>query len=485
MKKSNMKPEWMGNSNRMLGIVRRSSKGQEGNTSEKSQIKSLREYARKHGLNLVKIITITESAKDSELRNKYRAAQAWADKNDVRHRAYAILDREARNLTDTETSENDIRKDKYVNHYVAEDKQLYWNSPDSDFLMRDYQAVNNKHYSRSLGTKVRTAAITKAEEGDYPGCHTPLGYIHQKKKNKRGAQKRRGTKVEASTHKKDVDQVVREYELRGEVFPDDPKRVRSLREIREQIIKEGFIPVGEEKNYHTGTIHRRLTNKFYDQRFDWKGIEYPGNQPRLFSKELFWRVQETFGLKNPYQKKSDGSFGGGWLKCAQCGCHIVYDPKEKTLKNGKEVTYHHYHCTNGKKAHATSAGMRVHEEKIWEQFKVAVDQVSISETFAKEILDAVNDAHLAAQATIKREMQRYSDALQALEGEEDRIYADYRKGVLDDAGHNRLVQKVREQRKDFTQQLERAQLMINDTGMSTVKSTLELAINVDLSQIRI
>ena len=68
-------------------------------------------------------------------------------------------------------------------------------------------------------------------------------------------------------------------------------------------------------------------------------------------------------------------------------------------------------------------------------------------------------------------MQRYSDA-QALKGEEDRVYADYRKNVLDESGYKRLVQKVREQRQDFTRQLERAQLMNSDTGMSTVKSIL-------------
>ena len=479
MKKNPMVPVWVGKNKRAVGLLRVSSKGQDGNTSKRTQIKAIKEYCRKHGLVLVKVIEITESAKDADLRDKYQAAHEWANRSDIRHRVYYILDREARNLTDTESAEKDVRRDKYVLHYVAEDKVLHRDSPDTDFLMRDYQAVNNKHYSRALSTKVRTATKQKAEDGDFPGRWTPLGYKHQKRKDKRGHEKRRGSIIVVSD-KRDVEQVQREFELRAEMFADDPKRVRSLADIRERIIMEGLVPPDKIKTYHTSTIHRRLTNKFYDCRFDWNDIEYPGNQPRFISQEVFWRVQETFGIRNPYQKKSDGIFGGGWLKCAVCGCHVVYDPKDKVLKNGDEVTYHHYHCTNGKKMHATSAGMRVHEEKLWEQISEAVGQISITEDFAKQILDAINETHLKAQTAIKREMEGFRSGLADLEDEEDRIYTDYRKGVLDEDGHNRQVAKVREQRQEFTRQLELANLKISNEGMMTVKTTLELATNAKL-----
>lgn len=468
---------WLGNNNKAIGPLRVSGYGQEHNTSRITQSKDIEKYCKENGLELTEIIPIVETARRSDLRKKYQAIIKKALKEKVRHIIFHKYDREARNLTDNETNEFLVRENKIVLHYVSDGIVLHKESPDSEFLNRDIHAAINKHYSRDLSTKVRKATRTKAEMGWYPGTHTPLGYVHQKQKNDMGLEKRRGTIVVFDPDPRIVEQVKREFELR--VQRDDLGNPMPLYKIRREIISEGFIKPSEIKHYHIATIERRLKNIFYDARFNWQGIEYKGNHERIVSKELFWEAQETFGLKNPYQKRSDALFSGGWLKCS-CGCSIIFDPKTKTiLGTGETKTYRYYHCSNGKKEHLSLKGLQVTEENLFEQFAPAVKQITIREDFRDMMLTALNESNATAKRARKKDLESYRLALKKLEGLEDQIYEDYRAGVLDGAGYKRQFQKVREDRAHFTTLMEEAQEAINDVRDETSKTILELATNAD------
>ena len=86
-----------------------------------------------------------------------------------------MYDRETRNLSDAESNEKLVRLDKIVLHYVRDRKVLHKFSPDSDFFLRDIQAVSNKQFVRNLSAKVSDALLAKAEDGNYPGNWPPLG----------------------------------------------------------------------------------------------------------------------------------------------------------------------------------------------------------------------------------------------------------------------------------------------------------------------
>lgn len=171
-----------------------------------------------------------------------------------------------------------------------------------------------------------------------------------------------------------VRRVQREFEIRAE--EPTPAYV----EIRDRIIKEGLVPKEEIKSYYPGNIQRSLENIFYDARFMWAGVEYKGNHERIISSDLFWKVQETFGRKNPYRKNVNAIFGHEWMKCAECGCSIIYDPKEKTIiTTGERKLYKYYRCSNGKKSHAKLKS--VSEDSLMEQFGGAVREISFKEDF--------------------------------------------------------------------------------------------------------
>ena len=142
---------------RAVAIVRRSSAGQEKNTSADSQEKAIRAYCNKHGLDLIKLEPIIETAYKSRERKKYKKILNEALKKGARHVLFYLSNRETRNLTDNERNEELIKADRIVIHHVNEGKVFHKDSPDSDWLMRDINASLNKHYSRENSTKLKTA----------------------------------------------------------------------------------------------------------------------------------------------------------------------------------------------------------------------------------------------------------------------------------------------------------------------------------------
>ena len=468
--------DWVGNNRKAIAPLRVSSYGQEDNTSRITQERDIRAYCQEMGLQLVEVIPIVETARKSDLRKKYTAALNKALKQGTRHIIFHKYDREARNLTDNENNEYLVREGRIVLHYVSDGKILHKCSPDSEFLNRDIHAAINKHYSRDLSTKVRKATHTKAGTGWYPGTHPPLGYMNQKLKSEKGHDRRRGSIIVPDPNPRIVKQVQREFELRASKPP------MSALQIRKKIIEENLIPLGEIKNYHVGTIDRRLRNIFYDGRFIWQGVEYQGKHEKIIPREIFWKVQATFGVKNPYHRNDDALFGNGWMKCGhpECGCNIIYDPIKKTIKaTGESKIFKYYHCTNGKKIHESLQGMRTTEEKLMEQFEPAVKQISIREDFRDELLVALTQTQDKTRKAMKRDMESFEVALASLHERENRAYDRWDSGEISKETYNQQRMRLQEDQLHYAGLMKQTQLAINDVSNECVKSILQLATNAE------
>lgn len=466
---------WLGKNSRAVAFLRVSSYRQQDNTSHEIQLKEIEEHCVFHGLTLVRIEKLVESAKDSDDRKKFSEAQSRALQEQIRHHLYYMFDRETRNLTDNEANEKLVREDKIVLHYVRDRKILHKYSPDSDFFLRDIQAVSNKQFIRNLSAKVGDAMLAKAEEGWYPGNWPPLGYVHQRRRDENGRELKRGTIIVPDPNLNRQRQVQREFELRAQRL--------SYGEIRKQIIGEGLLVQTKYGRYYEATIEQRLKSPFYRGRFRWQGKEYLGKHQLIIPQNILEAVDATFwnrGLK----RRDDGIFAGGWLKCGHpdCGCNIVFDPKKKEIKGTGEIRhFRYYRCTNGKRVHKNLKGLSIVEDKIWEQFEEsAVGKISITEQFADSIANAMNELQRKVRFAMVRQADSYKDALRALEQREDRIYDDYTQSVLDEDGYRRQLRRIREERSHFTNLLTEADQTIADAGMETAKSILELATNAKL-----
>ena len=463
--------EWMGGNAKAISILRVSSFRQKDNTSHGVQRLGIKEYCDSQNLRIEREVEIVESAKDSDQRKDYHAAIEWALQNGIRHLVFYMFDREARNLTDNEDNEKLVKRDRIVLHYVREGKVLHKNSADSDFMMRDFHAIQNKQYSRNLSAKVGDSMRRKAEDGWYPSNKPPLGYLPVATLSEDGRGRRRSKIVGLDPNPKVRQQVLREFELRAEG--------NSFEEIRRKIIEEGFIRKDRVRNYHATVVESRLKNLFYRGRFSWGGKEYQGRHELFVPKSLIDQVDLTL-FKRGFKTKpitQENALAGGWITCGtpECGCSVVFEKKRKVYRNGSVQEFRYYHCTNGRSIHRSLKGMNIREEQVWEQLESSLDVISLDEGLAGEIAEALNEAQRRTKNTSKVEAKDLHGKIESTRSEEDELYVDFKKGVITEEMYLRIASKVRERRMELTKQLENAQLSNSDVGVETAKTILELS----------
>ncbi len=462
--------KWIGGNTKAIAFLRVSSHRQKDNTSHGTQESEIQSYCTDLGFELVKIFPIVESAKSSENRIQYRQAHEYALKNKVRHFVFYMADRETRNLTDHEENENLVLSDQIVLHYVKDQKVFHQGSPDGDFFQRDMMAMMNKHFIRNLRTKSMDGTKKKAEEGWFPSNHLPLGYVHVSNRDHNGRSLKRGKYIAPDSDERCVRQVQREFELRG-------IEGKTLEQIRQQIVAEGFVLPEKVSQYRINTIQKRLTNLFYGGKFEWQGETYQGQHELIIQAKLFQRVQETFGNRGLRSRKV-GVFGSGWFKCSSCGCAIVYDPKKKTIKaTGEERMYHYYRCSNGRRKHKSFRGMNITEDTIWKQLEPALDEITISQTFAEQIARALNETNEKARSASVRERDQYKAKIAELGLEEDELLHLYRKQKLSELQFDRVRSQIKEQMDYYTDQFTAAQSKINTAVIETAQTVIELCID--------
>ncbi|AFY01150.1 resolvase [Bdellovibrio bacteriovorus str. Tiberius] len=456
-----------------IALLRVSSKRQEGNNSHQVQEEKVVEYCGEFDLELVDTRRIVESAKRSDLRKKYADAIQTALRNDIYNVLFYMNDREARNLTDNENNERLVKEGKICIHYVNDRKVLHSKSPASDFLMRDFYAVQNKNYSRVLSEKVNDAMRFKAETGCFPGNRPPLGYIHQKIKSACGKEMKRGTVVVPDTNEGNLRWVRREFELRSQGM--------TIEQIRDRILSENLVPPSKRYSYSVHGVEERLKNKFYWGSFDWQGIEYKGNHDLIIDRQTLQLVKASFGLKGTYNrtKHLQALFSGGWLRCShpECGLQIVYDPKEKkNKKKGTVRRFEYYRCANSRKLHKSLK--YVTEGHLWEQFESALGGLSMTPEMAERVSLALNEYDLAARKNVEVEARRVQVSIAELHEKKDKLMDLYLAGGLDSQEYKRQSQRFQDEITKNEKLLEEIKLSQDDSWKITAQRVFELAINL-------
>lgn len=459
---------------RAVAILRVSSYKQEDGFSHDVQLKYATDYCEndcnRQKLELVKVFTLTESAKKSEDRKKYAEAMHYISQNKIGNVIFYMQDRETRNLTDLEQNEQRVTSGDFIIHFSHDRKCLHSASPESDFLTRAFTGIMARSYVRVLAARIADGMIAKAEQGWYPSNHPPLGYIVLKPKDQHGQNKVRGGTIGLNPDKKAQQIVLREYQMRAEGY--------SLEDIRKEIRASGLLTEKQALRYNIATIDGRLKNPFYRGQFLWKGILYDGKHPLFIPSDLVKAVEKTFGKKASAIVREESEHNvlmGGWLKCS-CGCNIVYDPKTKKIKaTGETKTYHYIHCTDGKEVHKTQKGIITTSEKLWDQLGGIMNKIAISEEFANDIAEALNKLNSKTKNVIHIQQAELNDKCKELETHEDRLTEHLLNGTIDKEAYSGHLKRIRGNREDLLRQLEQLRLSLQDTFMESVKSILELA----------
>jgi site-specific DNA recombinase len=455
-------PEWLGKSSRALGIVRVSSSGQKDNTSPETQREGVLAYARDNNLELVDVIQIEESAKDSKARKKFHAAIERLADEKIRHVIFFVWDRTTRNFTDHEILEALIRSDDIVLHVANDRWMLSVDSDEGDWMKAEISTFVAKSYSRTLSRRAKQGQDAKAAAGWYP-TRPPPGYRNKRDVHVDGSVKDRGGTVEQHPGGRAL--LHRMHELRM-------KEQLSLSAIAKRVVDEGLWSAAgrRRKTVNAGHIQRLLTDPFYVGRFVWRDKEYVGKHQPMFTEQEWNELQATFGKTAPYGARAayDAAFAG-WMTCEECGCRITAEVHKK--KSGRVFIY--YRCANGRGAHTKLA--RLTQPAVEQQLERAVDAVFITDVFADLVAGQLNVSTVEIRERRQREQAQFRKELEATQANEDELTDKLLKRVIDDDTYQRQLTRIRQRRAVLLNKIEETHAALDEKLLKTALHALDLA----------
>ncbi|MDR3582239.1 MAG: recombinase family protein [Candidatus Pacebacteria bacterium] len=340
--------------------------------SLESQENELLELAKRYGLNVVKILHESRSAK-AEGRPIFASVLAMIQKGEADAILCWKLDRLARNMADAG------RIIDLLQHSVIKEIRTHdaIHLPSDNVLMIAVQLGMANQYVRDLSENVKRGNRTKLERGGWPN-HAPFGYINNK-----------------FTKTLYLDEKVAPFIPRlFEVYAQGGK---SLKEVSEQLYAEG-LRTRSGKKANKGFIHRVIRDPFYTGVMLRTGKYYQGTHEPLISKELYDTANNVLDGKLHGRQQKRFFHLRGFMKCANCGCAITAS---------KRKGHDYYFCTNGKR-NCEENRHYLRAEKIDEMIAEALTKLQCD----KELVEI---AYEAAKEKVSSEGQYSTASVEMLE----------------------------------------------------------------------
>lgn len=346
--------------------ARVSSKGQEQEGfSIPSQVKLLKEYAKKNDLQIVEEFIDVQTAGKKGRVGFGKMLKFLGKNKSVTTVLFEKTDRMTRNYFDLAIMDELIEENDIELHLVKENLIINKRSNSSDKFMVGIYATVAKKFINNLSEETFKGMLEKAEQGVYPH-RAPIGYLNIKAPN--------GKNIIGVDFKK-APLIKRMFELYS-------TGSYSLNTLRQKIYDEGFTYTNN-KPLPKSQVEFILKNEFYTGVFNWKGKRYENAQhDALISKELFYKVKNK--LIDP--RKSLNNFRGfaytNMIKCDVCGCYLTADIKKEK--------YIYYFCTQNKGKHAKKY---VRQETLEEHFADIFKSIMLTQEEIDKIQEGLKKLH--------------------------------------------------------------------------------------------
>ncbi len=376
--------------------ARVSSREQEQGYSLAAQVKLIKDYVQRNGIEVVKEFVCSESAKEDGRKVFLEMVEFLKMKPDVELLLCEKVDRLLRgNLKDRVEVDDLVTKyDKKV-VFVKDGTSYSSDSKSTEKLTYGIQAELARFYLNNLSDEVKKGLTEKASRGEYPGS-PPFGYIRKEKK------------ILAHPETSMVAKKMFELYATGSY---------SIRQLRDYLVKEGLAKKLNGGILGSSDIGHMLRNPFYYGDFRWTGKLYPskGDYEPLLSRDLWNKVQEVLDNQNkPRTRKHNFNFTM-LLRCGECGYSVTAEKKTKFYpKTNRKAEYTYYHCTRPKSSDVKCHQKPITEDEMVNQLTEIVDRISIT----NEVVELLKD--ILRQSTVE-EHQYHLDAVTALNGQYENL----------------------------------------------------------------
>ena len=398
-----------------------------------AQLKLLREYALKNGIQIVREFVDVETAKVAG-RKQFEEMVRFFQRN-FQSRTVIVekTDRLYRNFHDCVTLE-DLGIEI---HLPKEGQVLTKDSKSQAKLMHGIQLVIARNYIENLREEVRKGMREKASQGIYPS-RPPLGYTNNKLNHS----------IVVDPDKAAIAKRIFELYATGKY---------SLAELRVAIRAE------TGKAFQKGYLHKLLKNPFYSGFFDWNGERYKGTHELIISPVLCKQAQEALdGHNRPKYRKHEFAFAG-LLSCAYDNCVITAELKKQKYK--------YYHCTGYK---GKCAFPYIREEELGIQLSQVLKNIYIPDDVLLNLNNSLTQEQMTSRSEKKQQRERLQQRLSSVLRHIDQSYLDKLDGKIEEDFWRKKTSEWRMEEQQIQmaiQGLEQA----NPDQLLTAKRTLELA----------
>ena len=378
-----------------LIYARVSSKEQEEEGfSVPSQLKLLREYAKKNCFEIVEEFVDVETAKQAGRTAFGNMVHFLKESPSVKTLLVEKTDRLYRNFRDYVTVDDlDVEI-----HLVKEGEVLSKDSKSHQKFIHGIKVLMAKNYIDNLSEEVKKGHLEKAQQGQLPSL-APIGYRNNTQDHT------------IEVHEQEAEAVRRLFKLYA-------TGNYSLKQLREVAIEAGVVGRRSGRHLTKSEVARILNNPIYYGKFLWGGKLYRGTHTPIITKELFDASQQALSVRHKSQKhKWDFAFRG-LLTCSRCGCSI-------TAEAHKGHVY--YRCTY---ARGKCEQGYVREEVIDRQMADLAKAVEIDQKRLEWVKRGLKESHEDEQAYHDAQIQGLHARYEQLQRRLDQIYLDKLDGKI-------------------------------------------------------
>jgi len=327
-----------------------------------AQINELTKMAKENGLEIVKVLQESKSAK-APGRPIFNDMMARISKGEADGILCWKLNRLARNPVDGGQISWMLQQG-VIKQIFTYGRSYY---PTDNVIVMAVELGMANQFIRDLSVDTKRGLKAKAERGWYPTYPT-LGYKHNPIKIK-------GEKeIIIDEDRFELVRKMFELVLTGRYSP--PKAL-------EVATNQWGLRNKKGKKVAISTFYRILSDTFYYGMFEYpkrSGNWHHGKHQPMITVEEFDRIQVLLGKGTIKQRPKTKEFAyTGLIRCGECGAVITAETKTKKQKNGNVHNYIYYHCT--KRKNPDCSQKVITQGKLEEQIIDILDKIQIPQGF--------------------------------------------------------------------------------------------------------
>lgn len=347
--------------NRYILYARKSTESEDRQVASiESQIESMQEVANEHKLDIVEVMS--EAGSGFKVGRKiFNQMLNMIEGGEADGIVAWKLSRLSRNPDDAGRIMGMLQRGQIKHIRTVERNWM----PEDNVMMMSVEFGMTNQFSRDLSTDTKRGLIKKAERGWAPFAVLPLGYMH-------------------SPYKKlgDEEIIIDEpnFSMMSEALQSVASKQRTPIEAYEHLVSIGMKGKKGKPLPHS-TYYDLLSHPMYSGEFEYpegSGIIYPSKAPKAITSREYDSIMVVLGKKDKPRPKRHFIPYAGLIKCGECGCSIIGDPKHKIQLNGNTHDYMYYRCT---KKRGSCAQPCTAVDKLENQYRDILASIAIPEAF--------------------------------------------------------------------------------------------------------